>query len=498
MEYQFQKKTVPCLAYAARENQNQELTQEIKLNDGMPDIGRVVCAWGQLIIRSKEWISGSASVTGGVMVNVLYAPEDGSEPRCVDTWIPFQMRWSVSDADRDGTLRVIPLLRFVDGRTVSARKMMVRAGVAIKAEALYPTEFISYEQDELPDNIQVLRNNYPVRLIKESGEKTFVIDEELSLSDGEEKPEKIIYFAVRPELTDKKVMTDKVLLRGNMVLHALYKCESGLLGSREWELGFSQFSELGKQYGTNAVPDIQMAVTSLEFDRTGDGLARLKCGIAAQYYISDEELLSLPEDAYSCTGDLEIHQETIRVPVILDEKTEIVSSEHTIAGVDGKLLDVVLLPDFPQAKKTEQGLSVDNSGVYQVLYYDENNALQSTSSRWEEQTEIPAAQESDVDITVAQSGKTVGGQNAEGFQVNSQILMQSTASMVWEKKIISGLGFHEADAEESRPSVILCKMNDESLWSIAKRCRSTVNAIQRANNLQSEQDSDKFIVVPIE
>ena len=43
---------------------------------------------GQTILRGKEWRSDSVSFSGGMMVWILYAPEDGSEERCIDGWIP--------------------------------------------------------------------------------------------------------------------------------------------------------------------------------------------------------------------------------------------------------------------------------------------------------------------------------------------------------------------------------------------------------------------------
>ena len=51
MEFEFQKSACPCMETVLREVQNVEQTQEIKLSDGMPDIGRVLAAWGQTILR---------------------------------------------------------------------------------------------------------------------------------------------------------------------------------------------------------------------------------------------------------------------------------------------------------------------------------------------------------------------------------------------------------------------------------------------------------------
>ena len=178
MELQFTDNACRYLTAAVRDVRSTELTQEVRLSDGMPDIGRVIASWGQVILRSKEWQGDQVSVTGGIMVWILYAPEDSTPPRSIETWIPFQLKWELENVPREGNVLISPLLRFVDSRGISARKMMVRAGVCALCEAMSPMEANVFQPAELPEDIQILQNTYPVRLPVEAGEKTFLLDEE--------------------------------------------------------------------------------------------------------------------------------------------------------------------------------------------------------------------------------------------------------------------------------------------------------------------------------
>ena len=71
MEVKFPKTMMKCLKPALREVQNQEQTQEIRLSDEMPDIGRGVGAWAQPSTRGKEWRGDSVGCSGGCMVWVM-------------------------------------------------------------------------------------------------------------------------------------------------------------------------------------------------------------------------------------------------------------------------------------------------------------------------------------------------------------------------------------------------------------------------------------------
>jgi hypothetical protein len=48
-----------------------------------------------------------------------------------------------------------------------------------------------------------------------------------------------------------------------------------------------------------------------------------------------------------------------------------------------------------------------------------------------------------------------------------------------------------------RPSLILRRANGEDLWTIAKNCGSTVEAIEKANGLQQAPMPDQMLLIPI-
>ena len=219
MEMQFQKNSHNCLDMALSEVKNTEQTLELRLGDGMPDIGRVVAAWGQCVLRSKEWYPDSVAITGGVTVWVLYAPEDGSAPQTVETWVPFAMKWDFPESDRDGYMNVQCLLRCADARTLSARKLMVRVGISALGHAMVPMQAELAAAQEVPEDVQLLRRRYPVKLPREAGEKTFQMEETLSAP----AMEKLIRYEFVPVVTDQKVMAGKVVFRGIGQLHVLYE-----------------------------------------------------------------------------------------------------------------------------------------------------------------------------------------------------------------------------------------------------------------------------------
>ena len=497
MDVNFQNRDDSCLNLAVRELQTSEQTQEIKLTEGMPDVGKILAAWGQPILRGKEWNADTLNYTGGMMVWVLYAPEDGSPEQCLEGWIPFQLRWDLPEELPEGQIRLRLLPRLVDARSVSPRKILVRAGMAVMAEAFVPARIPVPELEAAPDGVELLRRTYPVRLRKDAGEKSFVVDVELTLPDSAPVPEQVVYYRVEPRVTDRKVLSEKVVFRGNANLHTLYRGEGGQLQGWDFDLPFSQYAELSGEYGPEAQADFALCPTSMELELDDEGHLRFKCGVTAQYCITDREQLNVVEDAYSPNRELTIYTQTLEVPAILENRRETVYAQAEIPAEANAAADVRFLPDFPKQRFRDGGVELELPGVFQTLYYGEDGMLNAGSARWDgtlnlnadENTRLTAVPAPAIPQSSLGSGK---------LSMKAELPLELTAMATQQLPVVTGLALgEERKPDPGRPCLILRRAGTDSLWQIAKATHSTVGSIREANGLQSEPAPGQLLLIPV-
>ena len=100
---------------------------------------------------------------------------------------------------------------------------MVRAGITAMGEALRQHSAQLYSPEEIPEDVQILRSTYPLWLPMETGEKTFQLDEELSVPSGAAPVERLLAYTFQPILHEKRMAGDKLILRGNGQLHVIYR-----------------------------------------------------------------------------------------------------------------------------------------------------------------------------------------------------------------------------------------------------------------------------------
>ncbi len=495
MELQFPKTELEYLKRILWEVKNEEQTLEIKLSDAMPDIGKVLAVWAQPVIRSKEWRGSGMGISGGVMLWIMYQPEDNSGARTVEAWMPFQMRWEFPQTQRDGIMRVGCLLRSADARITSARKLMARAVVSVTAEALEPNRTEIPAPQDVPEDIRLLKRSYPVRLPTEAGEKSFALDEELTVPSNSGQQGKLLYCTVRPELTDKKVMGDKVVFRGSAVLHGLLQGDDGSIRQLDMEVPFSQYAELEQEHDASATADVLLMPTGLETELTEDGKLRMKGGLVGQYVIYDRPVIEVVEDAYSNSRTVELQKQLLQLPAVLDAQQTKVKAEQAVPMEGETVLDCFFSVGYPSRQRKDELTELEFTGMFQLLASGDNGELLSRTARWEGGCQIPSDGEAHLLIW---SGIT-GHPGWRDGNAQCDICMDQLTVTEMELPAVESLVLGEkTKPSQERPSLILCRPEGESLWQIAKRCGSTVDAIREANGVEEEPDPDEILLIPVQ
>lgn len=497
MALQFRKTSHSCLRNVLSQVQNMEQTQELRIPEGMPGVSRVISAWGQVVMRGKDWQGSSIQLSAGMLVWVLYVDEAG-ELQQAEGWIPFQIRWNLPENCPDGQIRILCIPRYVDARSVSAGKIMVRAGVAALAEAWCASEADLWEPEEMPEDIQLLKATYPVRLPKEAGEKSFLLEEELTLPGSVPVPRKLISWRLEPAVTDKKVLSNRVVFRGNGNLHVLYEAEDGQLHSWDFELPFSQFTDLEGSWSQDAQVDVLPMVTNGELEISENGGFSLKGAMTAQYLVDDRELMEVTEDAYSPARQLKLQQQMLELPALLETRRENIYGEQTLPGQADRITDIQLLPDFPRQRREGDSVMLEQPGMLQLLYYDAEGSLHSASSRWEGEMILPSDEDSHLDILPLPGMQSQTLPGGDSVSVRGEMPVQIRASSSRGISMVTGIEPEQPILRDpARPSLVIRRQGDGGLWALAKESGSTMDDIRQANDLTADPLPGQLLLIPI-
>lgn len=496
MEVKFIENTLQCMRPALGQVHTGEQTQEIRLPDAYPDIGKILDCWGQVLIRGKEWRTGSVGANGGVMCWVLYAPEDGTPPRVVDTWIPIGCRWELPDDEEDGVIHLRSVLTELDARGLSARKMMVRASVDTYGAAFTRQTVPVAVAPELPEDVQIKTSNYPAELPMEAGEKQLQLDESFNLPGNLPPIHKIVHYSLKPAVAEQKVLGNRLVFRGQTGVELTYLTEEGSLHHWHGEFPFSQYTELDRDYSPYATAWVSPVLTAMEMELS-EGQLHLQGGMAAQYIIYDRTTVELVEDAYSPNRDMELKMSQLELPMLLDRTVMEIPFVGSLSTDAEKVISATAYPEYPSVTMDEN-LSISLNGQFRTLSQNSEGQLYGESARFDSSMPLNSAPENQHFLWMGDAAQTEISPNGDGFSLKgcypivAQIYSGLPMPMVTELELGE---MKQPDAD--RPSIILRRAGEEGLWGLAKNCGSTVAAIKEANKLTAEPEAGQLLLIPI-
>lgn len=500
MDLAFQEKSIACLQKLASQVKSQEETAEVVIQDRDPDVGRVVGSWGIPVIRGRELRQGAMSVSGGISAWVLYVPEDGSAPRQAAAYLPFTMKWDIPSTDRDSSMQVSCRLQSIDARMVHSRKLLVRATVCCEGTLYATGETVFYTLENPPKDLEVLRDRMTVQLPAETVEKSFSLDDELELPGGTPEIAQLVAYQLNPQVRDTKVLGEKAVFKGVCAIHLIYLTPEQRLATWDFELPFSQYTELSRNYDQEETLQSTLLLTGTELDTVEDRRhLQLRCGISAQCTIFSEQTLDAVVDLYSLRQTVKPEFSAIPIRSRLDRQQLQAVAEAQFPVRGSSLADSTVAVGIPRVTRSGDTAFIEAPVWCGILYYDEEGALQGRSGPCSAKAELRLAGDCPCEAGAQASGPVQWITGAGSTQVRIPMTITADSYADQELTMVSGAQLGEAvRPDPDRPSLIIRAPGpDDTLWTLAKTCGSTVAAIRGANHLSGGVNSEKMLLIPV-
>lgn len=499
MELVFQTKPMRYLSHILHESRSQEENTEVIVPDSSPDILRIAYSSAAVILRAKECRNGCVMLSGGVRADAICVPEGESAPQTLEAYLPFNLRVEhPTITERTQTIANL-FIRQIDARLVHSRKVMFHVEIGCTIDGYEPTEQTICSIQEVPTELQLQQQTYPVLLPMETEEKKFLFSDEVELPQGKPFIATVCSYKTIPNVTDSKVVGNKIVFKGTIQLKMLYLSGDGSLNTWEESFPFSQYCDLAGEHN-EAPHDVQIVVSSaeLEPDTAGEGRKmQLNVEFTAQAVIYSTTSIEVITDAYAVGGNLEAEWKEYTFDCRLDCQTPR-DTLHTPVEIDGvEIVTCGTYADFPYLERTEDGIRVKTPIVCKLLYWDTEGKLQGVSTRTEAMCETALCENAHC-TAVVQFIESFAQLHAAGAEIQTQLEFAFLCHAVQQMRTLCG-GSIQLDTQKRRPGVILrfCR-EDEAIWDVAKQYATTVEAVCEANQLEEEMPHpDRLLLIPM-
>ena len=465
---------------------SRDFTAESIVPDAMPDAAVVIDADGVITLRGKDTQTGAVVLSASLSVYVLYTPEGGGRLQSLAVTIPVEMRGDAPGAESDCRTVARMRLRALDARLVNSRKLSLRADIDCEA-TVYQRRSLTLASGLESENsaVHILPRTVAMAAAADVREKTFIITDEYPLPAGCQRAESILSQRVEATVEDVKYVTGKVVFRGRVRACLLYGGEDGQTWAERYETEYSQIMEVDAD-GEEASGAVTLMFTGVYFDlpeqQQEDGRVKAELHLVAQTVCREQRQVPYIADLYSnrtaLIGQTEDVNIVSSVQSVLMRQTVTGSAE--LLGGAGE----VLTASASVGNVTAEGQSIKTWVNVHIILRAEDGGFSAARCRLNAEfttDTAPGTRLQNVCVTPADIYCAPAG---SGLDV--RVTLQMEAAAVTEVTVAAVADVTEDEqawqAAAAAPSVSLVRIGPgEDMWAVAKKYRSTVEAIRAAN-----------------
>ncbi len=499
------KRIIDCFETVYEHRTEREVAAEAVVPDTMPDIDRILCADGNVMIRSKESGSDNVVVRANVSATVLYVPEGGESEKLLKTNVNFDLNLESEGVTDDGECVAQLRLVAVEARILNPRKVLVRCVVECCVECYERgyKEYIEGVTCEDTKSLHVKTETEDISHVVAVKEKTFVVADEYAVPQGKGEIETVEKCRVELICDEVKPVGRRLVVNGRARVCVLYRVRENMdLCYGEYETVFSQLVDAETELSApEAAALLMLTAEYIEPTMLTNGERGISCEIHAlvQVVCTDSSEVCYVSDMYSNTVELEVRtaeeqyfnvERKMQIRCGVHEEIEIGEAVSEVLCSQCRISELKEADGQISCKANLTAMCKLENGGYRAVSKKIDLKMQAECEDGIRVFPISAACNSSYASCVQQGVDIRFNVDVSCFALSGGVLKQVVEAEVGE----------EDRPNINLPSLIVLKaVGDECLWDLAKRCRSTCEIIMEANKMENEDiTAGRVLVVPLD
>lgn len=486
----------------------QSLEADITLPDYCPEIQKILRCNVVTNIISVQNSNGRMTAQGNAVVKIIYVGDNGKTVSFEQSY-PVQKSAESDSVNSESCLDVKINVDYVNSRAVNPRRIDIRAMLTFVFRAERKNEESVLCRAE-GCGIQCRSKEFTYASLSGLCSKAFSLTEVIEIPSDKNSVSQIMNASAFAVAKDVKIINNKILVKGDCEIKVYYTAENkDTIDCIEHSIPISQIIEVDG-VTEDCFSSLCLKVTSCEtaakVDSSGSmRLVDIAVRVCASFAAYNEFSLDLISDVYSTSHNLkndvrslEINNLNTAVDTSFINKVVIES-----IGVSVDCVLAVWCDDIKYSSSLKGDLCVIN-GTYRatVIYRDSDKQTgiihKPVDFEYTVNLKNPAQRiNSRILLQIAACSCSLSGESK--LEIKTEI---SACGIILSNEIVKYINeinvVDELDNSENACALtIYFSDENEKVWSIAKKYRTTVEAIMKENELESETvESRRFLLIP--
>lgn len=514
MELKVTKEKVSSAEIIFSETNEQSIELDYILPDYLPEIFKILKCIVIPNVISYDIINDKLNYEMTVCIRILYCSENSNAVQIIEQKLDYSKKIDIDRSCVNPDINITPHINYINCRAVNQRRIDIRGAVSteVAVSDVISNEFIT---DVTGGNIYLKKTSitYPSDYIKNN--KVVTVSEEFDLGTSKPPVINIIRSKAVITSTDKKVIANKLIVKGELCVNMLYtyfndNCDG--IETMQFTIPFSQVIDMeGVDERFISSVDINIISCDIIPRSNGDGIAeRIECivkiNIISSAYRTVTSDLAIDEYStmYKTTDErigvkIEIPPKSINNTCVI--KTTLKSSDEEIDCVYDAWCTI---KNFTVHNDTENKCVINGCANYCII--GKNTDGNPIICETEEPFTAEFAVDNITDSSIT-SIKLIPISCSYNLAVDSCVEIKAELKAIgYIKDVVTVQGITDIFLNEDLPLdknqkyalKIYYTDENEDLWEIAKKYGTSVNAIIEENEIEDNNITNNgMLLIPI-
>ncbi len=488
--------------------QEQSVELDYVMPDYYPDIFKLVKCMLCPSVVSHSLSGDKLTYELLVKIKVLYCSDESNEINCVDQRMTFTKTVDFGGSCENADITFSPVVDYVNCRAVNQRRLDVRGAVSIKIKAgCEKTEEIV--SDAFGSNIQLRKENVFVVGTRMCKECTFEVDEDIDISYSKPAIRAVILADAVNINIDRKIIANKLITKGEAKVNFLYNGDDSP-ETMEFTVPYSQVIDIdGLDDSYDCDVSAKIVCCEVTPHNNDDGEMRtvnckLLICVKCRAYCTKNILVVA--DAYStkneceCTcSQLEVETEPVKYSDTTVVKSEVKSENGNLSkiyDVRGYVRSCTVSCDKDEGKLRVTGTV---STCVTACSDDGKPFVMDNEAGFEHIFDVGEDNIRIRDCCAEVLSVSYSLPDSERIEIKTEVKISICASKMCNRRVVTDITVDPDTIKESEGYALKIYFADEGedLWNIAKKYSTSVDAIIEENELDTDNDGARMLLIPI-
>lgn len=467
---------------------------DVIIPDIKPDILSTINTNGTVCIYKKEVLDGRIRIDGGVQVYIMYlADDENGNVRGINTVIDFTKIIDMENVTPGMNLESNINLSSIECKILNGRKVSIKSVIDVEVN-VYSNENIEFIKNiENREDIQVLNTSASMDSLLGTGVTKVYAKDTMTIPENDDLAE---IMKMNIDITNKETKTsyNKILAKSDMNVSVVYLTADNRVNEVKWQIpvmGFIDMQDISDDNLCNVSYEIKNVL--LKPNSVDEHSVYIEVEIEITCNAFERKELNIIQDLYSPNECLNINQKNIAVmhnKQSVCNKCSVKEKMNIPELVNARICSTEVCPRVNKQSIYNDKIVYDGELQVKFMFISpDNNRLDMKIQTIPFNCNLDCFgvnQNSNVITGVEVCSKDFNVLGDGSIEAQVELNINSDVSEMMEVRVIDSVEVEENREENVYSIVVYFVKPGDTLWNIAKKFKSTINAIASVNGIEDE------------